>query len=280
VPDFVRGITDDYQAQIAHVFILHGNIYDFVDNAGNDLPIRKVLASCYDDNIQKSLNPNAVTDNKEAGIQSARRVSQKTRIMAFYNTSTGLDFPDPKSKTMWVETFKQVLGDEAVEELGPSYFEPKSPEAAMRLLNDWFAISKKILTDNKIKLTQDQSLQRELCLTLVFTDSDSLFPRGDIANLGMDRGAIVNIRNWAQDKAIGDRNRIILMTRHLSDIHESIRGELAVSHIVRKPNLQDRLEWLTNFEANIKARVAKDEVGRRPRGVDALPGFCPPRFLC
>jgi hypothetical protein len=70
------------------------------------------------------------------------------------------------------------------------------------------------------------------------------------------------------------------MTRHLSDIHESIRGELAVSHIVRKPNLQDRLEWLTNFEANIKARVAKDEVGRRPRGVDALPGFCPPRFLC
>ena len=260
VPDFVRGITDDYQAQIAHVFILHGNIYDFVDNAGNDLPIRKVLASCYDDNIQKSLNPNAVTDNKEAGIQSARRVSQKTRIMAFYNTSTGLDFPDPKSKTMWVETFKQVLGDEAVEELGPSYFEPKSPEAAMRLLNDWFAISKKILTDNKIKLTQDQSLQRELCLTLVFTDSDSLFPRGDIANLGMDRGAIVNIRNWAQDKAIGDRNRIILMTRHLSDIHESIRGELAVSHIVRKPNLQDRLEWLTNFEANIKARVAKDGV--------------------
>ena len=95
-----------------NVSILHGNIYDFVDNAGNDLPIRKVLASCYDDNIQKSLNPNAVPDNKEAGIQSVRRVSQKTRIMAFYNTSTGLDFPDPKSKTMWVETFKQVLGEE------------------------------------------------------------------------------------------------------------------------------------------------------------------------
>jgi len=68
----------------------------------------------------------------------------------------------------------------------------------------------------------------------------------------------VNIRNWAQDKAIGDRNRIILMTRHLSDIHESIRGELAVSHIVRKPNLQDRLEWLNNFETNIKNRVVKD----------------------
>jgi ATP-dependent 26S proteasome regulatory subunit len=48
------------------------------------------------------------------------------------------------------------------------------------------------------------------------------------------------------------------MTRHLSDIHESIRGELAVSHIVRKPNLQDRLEWLNNFETNIKNRVVKD----------------------
>ena len=258
VPDFVGLITADYQAQISHTFILHGNIYDFVDNAGNDLPIRKVLASCYDDNIQKSLNPNAVSDNKEAGVQSARRVSQKTRIMAFYNTSTGLDFPDPKSKAMWIETFKQVLGEDVIEDMGKTYFEPKSPEAAMKLLNDWFVISKKTLADNKIKLQQDQALQRELCLTLVFTDSDSLFPRGDIANLGMDRGAIVNIRNWAQDKAIGDRNRIILMTRHLSDIHESIRGELAVSHIVRKPNLQDRTEWLSNFETNIKNRVTKD----------------------
>ena len=258
MPDFIAKIKDDYQAQIAHVFVLHGNIYDYVDNAGNDLTIKRVLASWFDDNINTSLNPNASSSNQETGIQSQRRVSQKTCVMAFYNSSSGLEFPDSKSKSMWIETFKQELGAEALGDLGDEYFNPPSPDAAMQLMNQWFNISKKIKNENRLAVLNDQSLKRELVLTLVFTDSDAMFPHGDIAGLSMDRSNIVHIRNWAQDKTLGDRNKIILMTRHLSDIHESIRGELAVSHAVRKPNLQDRTEWITNFEANIKARVEKE----------------------
>src|ERR1035438_8495693 len=93
VPDFLRDMKADYQAHIAHVFILHGNVYDAVDNAANDLSIKLVLAAHYDDNIQKALNPNAAGNNKDTGLQAtSRALSQKTRIIAFYNTSGGLEF--------------------------------------------------------------------------------------------------------------------------------------------------------------------------------------------
>ena len=67
--------------------------------------------------------------------------------MAFYNTSTGLDFPDPEHE-MWVKTFKQMIGEEAIDNSAPD-FPPKSPESAMLLINEWFAISKQILIDNE-----------------------------------------------------------------------------------------------------------------------------------
>jgi hypothetical protein len=260
IPDFVQAINDDYQAQISHTFILHGNIYDFVDNKGNDLSLRKVLAASMDDNIRKGLNPAATCNNQDGGVQTAnRRTSPKTRILAFYNTSTGLDFPDSKSLTAWKAAFKEAVGDERFEAMEEeNHFQPGSPESAMALFSEWFAISKKALQDNKMRRENGETLHRELVFTLVLTDADTLVPRGDVSNMGADRGAIVHLRNWAQDRDIGDRNRIILVTRHLMDIHESIRTELAVSHPVRKPNLQDRLDWITNFNLNIKGMVEQN----------------------
>jgi ATP-dependent 26S proteasome regulatory subunit len=155
---------------------------------------------------------------------------------------------------MWKDAFKAVLSAEELDDMG-KFWQPKSPEAAMAIINRWFAVSKELLKRNNANRKQNQSLSLELVLTLIFTDADTLFPAGDIANLSMDRGSIVHIRNWAQDEFVGARNRIILMTRNVSDIHESIRSELAVGHTVRKPNLQDRLEWITNFDQNIKKRV-------------------------
>src|ERR1035441_11022159 len=37
VPDFITAINADYRSQIAHVFLLHGDIYDYCDNTGRDL---------------------------------------------------------------------------------------------------------------------------------------------------------------------------------------------------------------------------------------------------
>jgi len=263
-PPFVRAINDDYLAQVAHVFCLTGNIYDFVDNTGRDLGINKVLAIWYDDNVQADLG-NAKAKHKDAGLQDSSKTSQKTRIVAFYNTSAGLDFPNPKSLKMWIDAHEAQFGKNEVEDWGKTWFQPKSPEQAMAVMNRWFFVSRELQKKNNANRAQGLPLSMELSLTLIFTDADTLFPAGDIANLSQDRQAIVYVRNWAQDKFVGDRNRIILMTRQLSDIHESIRGELAVNHSVKKPNLQDRLEWISNFDANIKKQIQAQ--GGKPMGI-------------
>jgi ATP-dependent 26S proteasome regulatory subunit len=267
MPPFIRAINDDYLAQVAHTFCLTGNIYDFVDNSGTDLGINKVLAIWYDDNIQADLG-GAKAKHKDAGVQDSAKTSQKTRIVAFYNTSAGLEFPNPKSLKMWIEAHETQFTKQVVDDWGSqgkAWYEPNSPAAAMKVINRWFFVSRELQKKNNVARAQGLPLSMELSLTLIFTDADTLFPAGDIANLSQDREAIVYVRNWAQDKFVGDRNRIILMTRQLTDIHESIRGELAVNHTVRKPNLQDRLEWINNFDANIKKQVQQQ--GGKPLSI-------------
>ena len=254
-PAFIRAMDDDYQAQVAHAFCLTGNIYDFVDNSGIARSIKKVLTACYDDNVRAELGSKK-SKPKDAGVQGDGKTSARTRIVAFYNTSSGLEFQSPKSLQMWIEAFKTVYG-EKIDPDDTSWYQPKSPDEALALINRWFFVSKELKKRNFLNEKQGMPLSMELTMVLVFTDADTLFPAGDVANLSMDRSAIVHIRNWAQDEDVAARNRIILMTRNLSDIHESVRSELVVNHTVRKPNLQDRLEWVSNFDKDIKQRVEK-----------------------
>src|ERR1035441_9241215 len=47
---------------------------------------------------------------------------------------------------------------------------------------------------------------------------------GNISSLNADRVSIGYMRNWALDVEIGHKNKIFMVTRHLSQIHESLRG--------------------------------------------------------
>ena len=257
VPEFVKAINADYQAQISHTFILHGNIYDFCDNGGGDpLSLKKVLTTCYDDHIQSGLGKKETSDTAEAGLQSKSTQSKKTRIVAFYNLSSGLEFPCEKSLEAFIAAHRAVFGDQVMEDWGDRWHLPKNPDQTMAVLNRWFHVSKTLTKQNMVNRHQGKPQSTELVLTLVITDADTLFPQGEIAQLHADRGPIVNLRAWSKDEFVGYRNRIILLTRTLSDIHESIRSELAVSHLVRKPNLEDRLAWLTNFDKSTQVQAA------------------------
>jgi ATP-dependent 26S proteasome regulatory subunit len=272
VPLFVQQINSDYGSKISHTFILHGNIYDYVDNGGNDLNIKTVLSSCYDDNVI-TLNSRGIKSVKkevvEPGLQSSLLPrSEKTRIIVFFNSALGTEIPNSKSFEIWK---KAILSDLSADEKevagiqGDRYYLPSDVGGALSLFNRWFAISKKLRAQNQYSQETsgvNATLVPEAVLTLVFTDSDTIFPAGVVSQLGGDRTPIVFMRNWAQDsEGIGDRSRIIMMTRHMSDIHESIRGELAVSYLVKKPDLQDRREYITNFNRNIEARAAASAGG-------------------
>jgi ATP-dependent 26S proteasome regulatory subunit len=255
LPEFVQAINNDYKSQISHTFILHGNIYDFIDNESANSSIKDILAAAYDDNISKQVS---TTVNASSLNSSNNTSSDKTRIMAYYNISQGLKFPNLNSYVLWKMAHHSILGDNLDEDM-PGWDKPGNASMFVDCMNRWFDVSQRMQKRNEQNSKEGKSLTKELVFTIVITDADAFVPRGPIADRGGDRNPIVAVRNWAKDIYIGSRNRIILMTRNITDINESIKSELAVSHLVKKPNLDDRKQWLENFDADIKIRIKNGE---------------------
>jgi ATP-dependent 26S proteasome regulatory subunit len=282
LPDFIQAINNDYKAQISHVFILHGNIYDFVDNESGNSTIRDILAVAYDDNYSKALTGNTLPKVTANGLVSSNtKDSDKLRIMAFFNISQGLIFPNENSRELWKQAHFSVLGKDLDEDM-PGWDYPTGSGAFVECMNRWFDVSKRMTQRNSQNLIDGKSLTKELILTIVVTDADAFVPKGPVSDRGPDRGPIVAVRNWAKDIFVGHRNRIILMTRHISDINDTIKAELAVSHLVRKPNLDDRLQWLVNFDtqmqSQIKAGLKLKVAGNFPTKVDYAEDFSAEQF--
>jgi len=259
IPEFIKTIKSDYRSKIAHVFIVHGNINDYCDNTGARQPIDRTIAIAMDDNVAREIR-GSVSDKVGRGIQDEQEVKTNrntTRILASFNLSSGLEFANKNSHTAWVDTMKSFYG-ETVENWPAGWDKPTQIENCCLVLQRWFIANKEIHRSNEMKIMNNQATQPELLLTVLFTDGDSLFPQGDIAQLYADRPQIVHIRNWARDEQLGNRNRIIIMTRHLSEIHESLRGGgVGISTIlIGKPTITEREEWLTNFSRTIENSVA------------------------
>jgi SpoVK/Ycf46/Vps4 family AAA+-type ATPase/intein/homing endonuclease len=259
VPDFVASINNDYRSQIAHVFILHGNIYDYCDNTGRDLTVKQVFGTAYDDNLQKDVSSEAALDKTAPGLQTSDSKGVKvTRILATYNISQGLDFPHPVSAKAIQTMMKDALGEIVTDK----FMKPVSLGKLIEFMNLWFAISKERAKTNKKNREEGKPLQPELLVTWLLQDADTIVPNGDISQIGPDRNPIVSIREWAQDEWLALRNRIILMTEHAIDLHTSIRSEITSTHIIRKPNLSDRRSYITGFDETVKKRAQASKTGK------------------
>lgn len=250
---FIQKMIKDYQAKISHVFILHGNINDFSDNSGRRHGVLSALAQVNDDNIKGDLaKAESIGSKGQAGKASIR-------LFATYNLSGGLEFLHETSKTQWLDALKAFYPQDW-ENLREDwkFAKPGSLDSMFGLMNYWFHASKETSKLNQAAKGKQLTTHQEVLFTLAFTDSDTLFPDGQVGQMMGDRSAIVHMRNWARDENLGNKNRIILMTRHLTDIHESIRGgSSGVSTIsVPKPNMADRKEWLEKFSSTTEEKVA------------------------
>jgi ATP-dependent 26S proteasome regulatory subunit/intein/homing endonuclease len=257
-PVFVQKIIDDYKSKISHVFILYGNINDFSDNSGKRHGILSTLAQAFDDHIKNDLGKTGGEKNDRTA--STKNSKETIRIFATYNLSSGLEFLHETSKQQWLEALKAFYTPAVWDNQRDDWKDgkPVSLESMFGLINCWFHASKEVAKVNLQARANNLSTRQEILFTLTFTDSDTLFPDGQVGQMAGDRPAIVHMRNWARDEALGNRNRIILMTRHLTEIHESIRGgSSGVSTIsVPKPTMIDRKEWLDSFSTSIEERVS------------------------
>jgi ATP-dependent 26S proteasome regulatory subunit len=250
-PDFIQSINADYKSQIAHVFLLHGNIYDYCDSSGKDQTIKQVFVSAYDDNFQKEA---IGTDSGPTGITEAGSDTNKpTRLLVTYNISQGLEYPSDASYAMMKDFLTARMG--GADKVTDQFMRPKGVGKLIEFMNIWFEFSKQLRKTNNAAKKQGKSVQKELAITWIISDADAVFPTGSMSQIGPDRVPIVAIRQWAQDGWIGVTNRIILMCRHASDMHDSIRSEISAVHLIRRPNLEDRRTYIKGFSAMIEART-------------------------
>jgi transitional endoplasmic reticulum ATPase len=259
VPDFITAINNDYRSQIAHVFAVHGNIYDFCDNTGKDLTVKQVFSAAYDDNFQKEVSEEAARDRKTTGLAAAsQNVAPVTRILVTYDLSHGLEFSHPASMMAMQSIMKEKLGEMVTEK----FMAPVGVGKLIEFMNLWFKIAKERAKTNFMLKDEKKPLLPELLVTWVLRHADAIFPTGDLAQIGPDRNPIVSIREWAEDEWLGYKNRIIMMTRHISDLHPSIRSEISSIHLIRKPNLEDRLDYIQGFDNIVKKRAAAAPGGK------------------
>ena len=257
---------------------MHGNVNDFPNSSGRRGDLRRALALSCD---TQAMLMECKTDEEKDNVKKV------TRILAYYTMSNGLEFATVEGNNAWRTIIKNYVkemlldvNDAAVEEEVKSIEKPINFEAALNTLNIWFSASKKLHQQNqKVEIAKKGTKLPDPLFTIVFFDGDALFPTGVMSQLSGDRGPIVNIRNWARDEALGNKNRIVIVTRHLSDIHDSIRGgESGVRAIlIPKPNLKDREEWLDNFDKSLQERAKKGQPqklgGKDVTHIEYAPGF-------
>jgi SpoVK/Ycf46/Vps4 family AAA+-type ATPase len=261
IPVFLEQVHAEYKSKIAHTFIMHGNINDFIDNSGHPQSPIEAINSFVDDAAgNKSRGP-----SHDRGLQNVGASAQIIKAVASFDIATGMTFANTVSHEHFVDIMTKHYGAKEIEDWRADWKYPVSIDAFFFTMGKWIQCSKAINASNREARESGKSsqLKNELMLWVLFPNSDALFPAGQISQLGADRYPIVALRNWAKDVKLGERTLLIMLSRHLTDIHESLRGASSgvVSISIAKPNLADRKEWISNYSKLIKTMVAS-----RPEG--------------
>lgn len=266
VPEFLTRIERDFNSRVAHVFVVYGNVNDYSDNSpSSHRGPGEAIALLNDNNLRRQAN-------------TAPLVAQGNRqpvnaVAAQYNLTLGLTFFHADSKKSFEEFIKKYVPAEELKKWPDSWIECLRPEIFYMVMNRVQKIQAKIQEENLRARQLNGVMQGEMLLTLIITDPDVMFKDGDIAPV--DRNAVVHIRNWARESMSNHRSfQVVLLTRSLADIHESIRSLPRVASVqIPKPNLDDRRQWISSFieiyrNADIRTLADKIEPFADGFGID------------
>lgn len=288
-PAFLSQANQEYTSANAHVFVLHGNVNDYQDNQGMLASLRKLMMASYDDNYTAELSKKEglvvdVHDASQRGTQKAEKSGAVKRICATFVANEGMRFASAESYKVFSDIMtKEYEAEIKANRVPPDFLAPAKFEGTLFTLSRWFEAAKRRREQNRIAEASGTTPALEARLTVIFFDCDIFFPAGDVSRLSGDRLPIAYMRNWALDKEIGNRNRIFLVTRHLTQIHESLRGGFSgISAIlIPKPSPEDRQEFSENFCRTLAARCERKKIagdplkinGKEVTGVNFADGF-------
>ncbi|MBI3684810.1 ATP-binding protein [Candidatus Azambacteria bacterium] len=233
MPEWLKELVLRYQAGVAHLFILWGNVYDLQrSQKGTHLSLYQYLAEVFEQRM-------VLFYSISAGVQFADAEKEKQ----FRQQYCGAGVPAAASQTAQTSAvqkaaqgFQQSMMTAPLDQLTGG----KTPDKMLPLLEQ-------VLTDDTGK---DGSLKK----ALVIDFAHNIAPAFSSGLAAGERAQIETLERWARDKRIKEAgNTVILVTPHLADVAESIRSAQsgAVAIRISKPKDTERtLRWHTLIEGN------------------------------
>jgi len=231
LPAWAEELAKKYRSKTANVYILHGNIRDFLphENIEGEFTFTRVQ-----DYISEIL-----FGNKE--------------IIAFYDSSRGLTFCEPHMERNYLAATPQFA---VSPDFDSADFVSNDPERCFPYLEKYFL--SQIPEDKKVKGRK----------VLIVDFAEHIVPAGDRLS-DRDRYCMVTFNRWATDpKFIKGDISIILLTENLSDISSRLTSSPAIVKIsVPFPNAKIRESYLRSEEEKGKLLL---ERGLTPERLAAI----------
>ncbi|MEI7988773.1 MAG: ATP-binding protein [Chloroflexota bacterium] len=210
IPKWTQEMLSKYKSGIAHAFILHFNIADYVIPG---IDMRNYLT----------------------------KLMANRQMTVFYNRSEGITFGSPSME----KKFKEMLGltkpsqtDPALVALGIGVADselPRDPSAALPLLE---------------KLLRMGNANDKLCAIIIEYAETVCPPADMSSMSAGDRVNLVTLSRWGRDPQISaSGNPIFLLAENLTDIHTSIRAASSRYEAIEipLPGFDERLNFIEKY---------------------------------
>jgi SpoVK/Ycf46/Vps4 family AAA+-type ATPase len=214
LPAWAEELANKYRSKTANVYILHGNIRDFLPHEKNEGEFTFKRVQDYISEI--------LFGNKE--------------IIAYYDSSRGLTFCEPHMEKNYLAAAPKFA-------VSPDFdsgdFVSNDPERCFPYLEKYFL--SQIPEEKKVKGRK----------VLIVDFAEHIVPAGDLIRLSdRDRYCMVTFNRWATDpKFIRGDISIILLTENLSDISSRLTSSPAIVKIsVPFPGAKIRESFLRSEE--------------------------------
>ena len=222
LPAWAEELANKYRSKTANVYILHGNIRDF-------LPHERKQGEFAFKRVQDYISE-ILFGNKE--------------IIAFFDSSKGITFCEPHMEQNYLAA---APGFSVSPDIDNGDFVSNDPEKSFPFLEKYFL--SQIAEDKRIKGRK----------VLIIDFAEHIVPAGDLIRLSdRDRYCMVTFNRWATDpKFIKGDISIILLTENLSDISSRLTSSPAIVKInVPFPDDKIRESFLRSEEE--KGRLLLD----------------------
>ncbi|MCP4809623.1 MAG: ATP-binding protein [Proteobacteria bacterium] len=230
LPSWAQELRQRYLAGEASMFLLHGNVRDLFPWDGADgtryVPLREFLE---------------------------RFLSRSKDIVAYYNCSEGIEFPEPEMESRFKKAVNLKLVAEGRSDLVQRF--PKGAGEAIPMLESVF---------------MDPAANAGIVVDYV----ETIVPAGDLSFMGdADKANLVNFQRWAADPALlASDNLVILVTESLNEVHRKVLASAQLVAInVPLPEQAERNHFVRRIDTrNVELEIPEEALSSHTAGLSLI----------